>query len=161
MGSANLRTGEGFPIEFYSKISENEGYTINFNINNIKEIEDQNSEISNFKIKAYIVTEEIIERLKLEVTFVFSKAKPFIGKYETGFGILKLILSIEDIKKYYEKFKNNYIYLIMEELNTNPSILKNIKGEISILQNNKLNYVAPENIYINSNLEPSIYSTHR
>ena len=161
LGSANLRTGEGFPIEFYSKISENEGYTINFNINNIKEIEDQNSEISNFKIKAYIVTEEIIERLKLDDTFVFSKAKPFIGKYETGFGILKLILSIEDIKKYYEKFKNNYIYLIMEELNTNPSILKNIKGEISILQNNKLNYVAPENIYINSNLEPNIYSTHR
>jgi hypothetical protein len=161
LGSAKLRTGEGFPIEFYSKISENEGYTINFNINNIKEIEDQNSDISIFKIKAYIVTEEIIERLKLDDTFVFSANNPFIGKYETGFGISKLTLSSENIKKYYEKNKNNYIYLIIEESNTNPTILNNINGEISILQNNKLDYVAPENIYINSNLEPNENSTHK
>ena len=30
IGSGKLRTGEGFPIEFYSKISENKDYTINF-----------------------------------------------------------------------------------------------------------------------------------
>jgi len=107
LGSAYLRTGDGFPIEFYSKIMENEGYTINFNINNIKEIEDINSDISIFNIKAYIVTEEIIEKLKLDESFVFSSVKPFIGKYETGFGILKITLSSEVIKKYYEKSKNN------------------------------------------------------
>ena len=154
LGSAVLRTGDGFPIEFYSKISENEGYTINFNINNIKEIEDQNSDISIFKIKAYIVNEEID-------TFVYSDTNPFIGKYEAGFGILKLVLSSEDIKKDYKKNKNNYIYLMIEELNTNPSILNNIQGEISILQNNKIDYVAPENIYINSNLEPNKNLTHK
>ena len=35
LGSAVLRTGEGFPIEFYAKVSENEDYVINFNLNNI------------------------------------------------------------------------------------------------------------------------------
>jgi len=161
LGSANLRTGEGFPIEFYSKISENEGYTINFNINNIKEIENKNSNISIFKMKAYIVTDEIIERLKSDDTFVFSADNLFIGKYETGLGILKLVLSSEEIKKNYVKNKNNYIYLMIEELNTNPSILNNIQGEISILQNNKIDYVAPENIYINSNLEPNNNLSHK
>ena len=161
LGGTALRTEDRFPIEFYSKISENEGYTINFNINNIKEIEDQKSDISIFKMKAYIVTEEIIERLKLDDTFVYSSTKSFIGKYEAGLGILKLVLSSEDIKKYYEKLKNNYIYLMIEELNANPSNLKNIQGEISILQNNKLDYVAPENIYINSNLESNNNLTHK
>jgi hypothetical protein len=50
---------------------------------------------------------------------------------------------------------------MIEELNTNPSILNNIRGEISILQNNKIDYVAPENIYINSNLEPNYNLTHK
>ena len=160
IGSGKLRTGEGFPIEFYSKISENKDYTINFNIQNIKEIEDLNSDINIFKIKAYIVIDETIEKLKLDDTFVYS-GTPFIGKYESGFGIAKLVLTKEDIEKYYTKNKTNYIYLIIEDSYANPSILNDIIGEITILQNNNLEYVAPDNIYINGNLEAGINSTNK
>jgi len=160
IGSGKLRTGEGFPIEFYSKISENKDYTINFNIQNIKEIEDLDSKINIFNIKGYIVVDEIIEKLKLDETFVYS-GTPYIGKYETGFGIAKLVLTKEDIQKYYNKNKTNYIYLIIEDSYANPSILNNIIGEITILQNNNIDYVAPNNIYINGNLEPGIESTNK
>ena len=160
IGSAKLRTGEGFPIEFYSKISENNDYTINFNIENIKEIEDKNSDISIFNIRGYIVTEEIIEKLKLDDTLVYS-GTPIIGKYETGFGIAKLVLLKEDIEKYYEKNKNNYIYLIIEDSYENPSILNDIIGVITILQNNNIDYVTPDNVYINGNLEPGQNTTNR
>ena len=159
-GSARLRTGEGFPIEFYTKISENEDYIINFNIQNIKEIEDVDSTISIFNIKGFIVTEDIIETLKLDDTYVYS-GTPFIGKYETGIGIAKLVLTNEDIQKYYSKGKNNYIYLLIEDSYENPSILNNIYGEITILQNNNLNYVTPENTYINGNLEIGKNSTNK
>ena len=160
IGSGKLRTGEGFPIEFYSKISENKDYTINFNIQNIKEIEDLNSDINIFKIKAYIVTDETIEKLKSDDTFIYS-GTPFIGKYETGFGIAKLVLTEENIEKYYTKNKINYIYLIIEDSDSNPSILNDIIGEITILQNNNIDYVAPDNIYINGNLEAGINSSNK
>ncbi len=160
LGSATLRTGEGFPIEFYSKISENEDYIINFNIQNIKEIENENDIVSTFNIRGYIVTEKIIEKLKLDDTLVYS-GNPFIGKYETGFGIAKLVLSSEDIKKYYIKDEINYIYLIIEDSYKNPSILNNINGEVTIMQKNNLNYVAPNNIYINGNLEKGSNATNK
>ena len=67
----------------------------------------------------------------------------------------------EDIQKYYIKNKTNYIYLIIEDSYANPSILNNIIGEITILQNNNIDYVAPNNIYINGNLEPGIKSTNK
>ena len=160
IGSAKLRTGEGFPIEFYSKISENNDYIINFNIENINEIEDKNKGISIFNIKGYIVPEEIIEQLKLDDTMVYS-GTPFIGKYETGFGVSKLVLYKENIEKYYAKNKNNYIYLIIEDSYENPTIINDIKGVITILQNNNLDYVAPNNVYINGNLEPNKNSINK
>ena len=159
LGSGKLRTGEGFPLEFYSKISKNNDYTINFNINNIKEIEENNTGLSTFNIKGYIVSEEIIEKLKLDDTMVYS-GDPIEGKYETGFGIAKLVLSSEDIEKYYIENKKNYIYLIIEDSYANPSILNDIIGEITILQNNNLDYVTPDNTYINGNL-PKQNSTNK
>ena len=75
LGSAILRTGEGFPIEFYSKVYENQDYVINFNLNNFnfKEIEEQNYDMSIFNVRAYIVSEDIIEKLKLDDTYVYNK----------------------------------------------------------------------------------------
>ena len=161
IGSSNLKTGKGFPIEFFSKIAEDKDYTINFNINNIKETIKDNEKLSNFTIKAYVVTEEIIEKLKFDDTFVYSDEEPFHGKYEVGFDIAKLVLSKDDIKKKYIKDENNYIYLIIEASNNNPSILNKISGDISILQNNNLDYSTPNNIYINGNLESSTNFTNK
>ena len=154
LGSAVLRTGEGFPIEFYSKVSENEDYVINFNINNLnfKELEQENYDMSIFNIKAYIVTEEIIEKLKLDDTYVYNK-NPLKGKYEIGFSMAKLVLNREYIKQYYSKGNKNYVYLVIEDSYTNPTILNNICGEITVWQNNNIDYIAPNNIYINNNLE--------
>ena len=95
LGSAVLRTREGFPIEFYSKVSENQDYVINFNLNNFnfKKAEKENYDINVFNIRAYIVTEEIIEKLKLDDTYVYNNKDPVNGKYEIGFSIAKLILN--------------------------------------------------------------------
>ena len=98
--------------------------------------------------------------MKLDDTLVYS-GTPIIGKYETGFGIAKLVLLKEDIEKYYEKNKNNYIYLIIEDSYENPSILNDIIGVITILQNNNIDYVTPDNVYINGNLEPGQNTTNR
>ena len=162
LGSAILRTGEGFPIEFYSKVYENQDYVINFNLNNFnfKEIEEQNYDISIFNFRAYIVTEDIIEKLKLDDTYVYNK-NSIKGKYEIGFSMAKLVLNKEFINQYISKDKNNYIYLVIEDSYSNPTILNNIYGEITILQNNNINYVSPNNIYINSNLEAGINSVNK
>ena len=98
--------------------------------------------------------------MKLDDTFVYS-GTPIIGKYEKGFGIAKLVLFKEDIEKYYEKNKNNYIYLIIEDSYENPSILNDIIGVITILQNNNIDFVTPDNVYINGNLEPGKNTTNR
>ena len=151
-GSSSLKTIKGFPIEFYSKISDNKDYTINFNINNIKEISNENVNLCDFILKAYIVQEETIEKLNTDDTYVYIGI-PFKGKYESGFGTSILDLSKEDIKKYYQENKNNYIYIKVEASSNNPSILNQINGEISILENNNLEFVTPDNIYINGNLK--------
>ena len=162
LGSAVLRTGEGFPIEFYSKVSENEDYVINFNINNLnfKELEQENYDMSIFNIKAYIVTEEIIEKLKLDDSYVYNK-NPLKGKYEIGFSMAKLVLNREYIKQYYSKGNKNYVYLVIEDSYTNPTILNNICGEITVWQNNNIDYIAPNNIYINNNLETKANSVNK
>jgi hypothetical protein len=151
-GSSSLKTIKGFPIEFYSKISEKKDYTINFNINNIKEISNENVNLCDFIIKAYIVQEEVIEKLNTDDTYVYI-GSPFKGKYESGFGTSILDLSKDDIQKYYQNDKNNYIYIKVEASSNNPSILNQINGEISILENNNLEFVTPDNIYINGNLK--------
>ena len=162
LGSAVLRTGEGFPIEFYSKVSENEDYVINFNINNLnfKELEQENYDMSIFNIKAYIVTEEIIEKLKLDDSYVYNK-NPLKGKYEIGFSMAKLVLNKDYIKQYYSKGNKNYVYLVIEDSYTNPTILNNICGEITVWQNNNIDYIAPNNIYINNNLETKANSVNK
>jgi len=73
----------------------------------------------------------------------------------------KLVINKEYIKQYYTKDKKNYIYLKIESSNNNPTILNNVFGEITFLQNNKIDYIAPNNIYINSNLEKGISSTNK
>ena len=155
LGSALLRTGEGFPIEFYSKVSENEDYVINFNLNNFnfQNYKEGNDDMNIFNIKAYIVNEEIIEKLKLDDTYVYDNKNPVKGKYEIGFSMGKIALNKDYINKYYSKGNKNYIYLIIEDSYSNPTILNNILGEVTILQNNNIDYVAPNNIYINGNLE--------
>ena len=156
LGSAVLRTEEGFPIEFYSKVSQNQDYIINFNIDNINlnnnEIQGQNYDMSIFNIKAYIVPEDIIEKIKLDDTYVYNK-NPIKGKFEIGFSMAKLVLNKDLINEYYTPDKKNYIYLIIEDSYNNPTILNNVLGEITIWQNNNIDYIAPNNIYINSNLE--------
>ena len=139
MGSAILRTGEGFPIEFYSKISENKDYVINFNINNLnlKDIGEVIYDMGVFNIRTYIVSEDIIEKLKIDDTYVYNK-NPIIGKYEISFSIAKSVLNKEFINQYYIKGKKNYIYLVIEDSYNNPSILNNILGEITIWQNNNI-----------------------
>ena len=155
LGSALLRTGEGFPIEFYSKVSENEDYVINFYLNNFnfQNYKEGNDDMNIFNIKAYIVNEEIIEKLKLDDTYVYDNKNPVKGKYEIGFSMGKIALNKDYINKYYSKGNKNYIYLIIEDSYSNPTILNNILGEVTILQNNNIDYVAPNNIYINGNLE--------
>jgi len=81
-GSSQIMTNEGFPIEFFSKFNQNEDYIINFKINNIKEIVNENSKISVFSMKAFIITEEILEKLKSDETFIYL-GEPFIGKYDS------------------------------------------------------------------------------
>lgn len=152
LGSSQIITNEGFPIEFYSKFNQNEDYIINFKINNIKEIVNENSKISVFSMKAFIISEEILEKLKLDETFIYL-GEPFIGKYEASLGIAKLSLTKEDIKKYYIENKINYIYIIIMDSDDNPYILNKIYGEISFLENNNLDYITPENTYINGNLD--------
>ena len=151
-GSSSLKTIKGFPIEFYSRISEGKDYTINFNINNVKEISNEKVNLCDFILKAYIVQEETIEKLNTDDTYVYME-NPFKGKYESGFGTSILDLSNEDIKKYYQNDKNNYVYIKVEASSNNPSILNQISGEISILENNNLEFVTPDNIYINGNLK--------
>jgi hypothetical protein len=73
----------------------------------------------------------------------------------------KLVINREYIKQYYIKDKNNYIYLIIESSNNNPMILNNIFGEITVLQNNNIAYISPNNIYINSNLEKGKTSVNK
>ena len=162
MGSAILRTGEGFPIEFYSKISENKDYVINFNINNLnlKDIGEIIYDMSVFNIRTYIVSEDIIEKLKIDDTYVYNK-NPIIGKYEISFSIAKSVLNKEFINQYYIKGKKNYIYLVIEDSYNNPSILNNILGEITIWQNNNIDYITPNNIYINNNLEANLISSNK
>ena len=151
-GSSQIMTNEGFPIEFYSKFNQNEDYIINFKINNIKEIVNENSKISVFSMKAFIITEEILEKLKSDETFIYL-GEPFIGKYEASLGIAKLSLTKEDIKKFYVENKMNYIYIIIMDSYDNPYLLNKIYGEISFLENNNLDYITPENTYINGNLD--------
>ena len=151
-GSFSLKTIKGFPIEFYSQISENKDYTINFNINNIKKNQNENLNLCEFSIKAYIVSEDIIDLLTNDDSYVYI-GEPFKGKYESGLDISKLDLSKEDIKKYYKSNKINYVYIIVEASNNNPFILNQIYGEISILENNNLDIIAPDNVYINGNLK--------
>ena len=153
LGSAVLRTGEGFPMEFYSKVSEDKDYVINFNLN-------KKYDLSVFDIKAYVVPEDIIEKLKLDDTYVYN-SNPIKGKYEVGFSMAKLIINRDYIKQYYIKDKKNYIYLIIESSNNNPSKLNNIFGEITVLQDNNIDYIAPNNIYINSNLEKGKASVNK
>ena len=151
-GSSQIMTNEGFPIEFFSKFNQNEDYIINFKINNIKEIVNENSKISVFSMKAFIITEEILEKLKSDETFIYL-GEPFIGKYDSSLGIAKLFLTREDIKKYYVENKQNYIYIIIMDSYDNPYLLNKIYGEISFLENNNLDYITPENTYINGNLD--------
>jgi hypothetical protein len=73
----------------------------------------------------------------------------------------KLVINKEYIKQHYTKDKKNYIYLIIESSNNNPTILNNVFGEITVLQNNNIDYIAPNNIYINSNLEKGISSKYK
>ena len=135
IGSAVLSTEEGFPIEFYLKISENQDYIINFNIDNMnsnfKEFQVQNYDISTFNIKAYIVTEDIIEKIKSDNTYVYNK-NPIKGKIEIGFSMAKIVIDNELIQQYYIKDKNNYAYLMIKDSYDNPIILNNILGEITI-----------------------------
>ena len=156
LGSAVLRTEEGFPIEFYSKVSQNQDYIINFNIDNLNvnsnEMQELNYDMSVFNIKAYIVPEDIIEKIKLDDTYVYNK-NPIKGKFEISFSMAKLVLNKDLINEYYTQDKKNFIYLIIEDSYSNPTILNNILGEITIWQNNNIDYIAPNNIYINSNLE--------
>ena len=151
-GSSQILANEGFPIEFYSEFNQNEDYIINFKINNIKEIVNENSKISVFSMKAFIITEEILEKLKSDESFIYL-GEPFIGKYEASLGIAKLSLTKEDIKKYYIENKQNYIYIIIMDSYDNPYLLNKISGEISFLENNNLDYITPENTYINGNLD--------
>ena len=151
-GSFSLKTIKGFPIEFYSQITENKDYTINFNINNIKKNKNEIVNLCDFSVKAYIVSEDIIDLLTNDDTYVYI-GDFFKGKYESGLDISKLDLSKEDIKKYYKNNKINYIYIIVEASNNNPLILNQIYGEITILENNNLDIIAPVNIYINGNLQ--------
>ena len=151
-GSSQIMTNRGFPIEFYSRFNLNEDYIINFKINNIKDIINENSKIAVFSMKAFIITEEILEKLQLDETFIYL-GEPFIGKYESSLGIAKLSLTKEDIKKYYVENKMNYIYIIIMDSYDNPYLLDKIIGEISFFENNNLNYITPENTYINGNLE--------
>ena len=152
LGSAVLRTEEGFPMEFYAKVSEDQDYVINFNLK-------KDYDLSVFDIKAYVVSEDIIEKLKLDNTYVYN-SDALKGKYEISFSMAKLVINKEYIKQHYTKDKKNYIYLIIESSNNNPTILNNVFGEITVLQNNK-DYIAPNNIYINSNLEKGISSTNK
>ena len=162
LGSAVLRTGEGFPIEFYSKIAEGQDYIINFNLNNFnfKEIQEENNDMNIFNIRAYIVPEDIIEKLKLDDTFVYNN-NPFQGKYEISYSMAKLVLNKDYIKQYYSKGVKNYIYLVIEDSYSNPTILNNILGEITIWQNNNIDYIAPNNVYINSNLQTGTKSVNK
>ena len=142
LGSAVLRTGEGFPMEFYSKVSEDKDYVINFNLK-------KEYDLSVFDIKAYVVSEDIIEKLKLDDTYNYkSNSNAIKGNYQIDFSMAKLVINREYIQQYYIKDKKNYIYLIIESSNNNPIILNNIFGEITILQNNNLAYISPNNIYI-------------
>jgi len=153
LGSAVLRTEEGFPMEFYAKVSEDQDYVINFNLK-------KDYDLSVFDIKAYVVSEDIIEKLKLDNTYVYN-SDALKGKYEISFSMAKLVINKEYIKQHYTKDKKNYIYLIIESSNNNPTILNNVFGEITVLQNNNIDYIAPNNIYINSNLEKGISSKYK
>ena len=56
IGSAILRTEEGFPIEFYSKISENQDYIINFNIKMATIILSTNNSLIATSIETFLGT---------------------------------------------------------------------------------------------------------
>ena len=153
-GSKSIKSNQGFPLEFYIKITQINDYLINFNINNLKEEikEDIDEKINDFTFKAYIILENILEKIKNDNTYVYDE-NPFIGKYEKGFGIFKLILTKEEISKYYITDKNNYIYIKIDRSNSNPNILNNIDGDIAVLPINNLDISTPENIYINGNIK--------
>jgi hypothetical protein len=140
-------------MEFYAKVSEDQDYIINFNLK-------KDYDLSVFDIKAYVVSEDIIEKLKLDNTYVYN-SDALKGKYEISFSMAKLVINKEYIKQHYTKDKKNYIYLIIESSNNNPTILNNVFGEITVLQNNNIDYIAPNNIYINSNLEKGISSKYK
>ncbi len=61
--------------------------------------------------KRFIITEEILERLKsdkIDETFTYL-GEPFIGKQTASLGIAKFSLTKEDIKKHYVEKRMNYI----------------------------------------------------
>ena len=157
--SAKFKTGEGFPIEFYSQLpnKNNNDYNINFRISNIKELNEINnlseSKTSLFIIKAFIVDVNTIEKLRNDESIIYSGNvnNSFEGKYESGFGIAKLIIKKEKINIIQNN--NNYIYIVIDADSSNVKKFKNINAELNILEVNNIDYSAPDNIYLNGNLD--------
>ena len=157
--SAKFKTGEGFPIEFYSQLpnKNNNDYNINFRISNIKELNEINnlseSKTSLFIIKAFIVDVNTIEKLRNDESIIYSGNvnNTFEGKYESGFGIAKLIIKKEKINIIQNN--NNYIYIVIDADSSNVKKFKNINAELNILEVNNIDYSAPDNIYLNGNLD--------
>lgn len=157
--SAKFSTKKGFPIEFYYLIPEKveKDFNINFRFNNIKEFNDDfNKEIteiktSKFKIKVFVVEEKIIEKIKNDENIIYSgnEMNTFEGKYEAGFGISKIILKKDSLKSN----AKNYIYIIIDADASNIKRFSDINAELNVLEVNNINYYAPNNVYLNGNLD--------
>ena len=156
--SAKFKTNKGFPIEFYSQIPNqiDKDYIINFRISNIKEFSNNKNEgikTSIFKIKVFIIDEQTIEKIKSDESIIYSgnENNSFEGKYESGFGITKIIIKKQNINSNIM----NYLYIIIDADSTNIKKFNNINAELNILEINNIDYIAPDNIYLNGNLDYS------
>ena len=157
----NFPQKKDFQFEFYYLLPEKieKDFNINFRINNIKEFNgDFNKEIteiktSKFKIKVFVVEEKIIEILKNDENIIYSgnDKNSFEGKYETGFGISKIIIKKDSL--ILESDKKNYIYILIDSDPSNNKKFTNINGELNILEINNIDYFVPNNVYLNGNLD--------
>ena len=157
--SAKFSTKKGFPVEFYFSLPENieRDFNINFRVNNIKEFNDDfNKEIteiktSKFNIKVFVVDEKTIEKIKNDENIIYSgnELNTFEGKYEAGFGISKIILKKESLNSY----AKNYIYIKIDADASNIKKFSDINAELNVFEVNNIDYYAPNNVYLNGNLD--------
>ena len=151
-----------FPFDFYSYVDGNSDILFNIQFSKLEYKEMSEEPQHSFEIRAFIIDSTQVTSLSNQNSNYLPSATIYIGYYDKGFRVGKILLKKDIISKHINSNSKNkyYIYIVVIKASDSNVVYTNVEGQFSFMKMNYISNYIPEGFYIFNTLSQGQKDSH-